>query len=182
MIKSTFPVGYGQHQFFIKCHIFYKKSWEVVKNTRFHSVNMTCRSILVFEISARNAQFLTEIVGSGKNIRFPSVNMTWRSILVFEISARYVQFLVKNIRFHSVNMTCRSILVLRFLLEMFSFCQKSWEVVKNIRFLSVNMTCRPILVFEISTRNVQFSSEILGSGQKHKVSFGKYDMTINSRF
>ena len=70
---------------------------------------------------------------------------------------------------------------LGFLLEMFSFCQESWEVVKNIRFHSVNMTCRSILVFEISARKVQFLSEILGSGQKHKVSFGKYDMAINSR-
>ena len=46
---------------------------------------------------------------------------------------------------------------------------------------SVNMTCRSILVFEISARNVQFLSDILGSGQKHNVSFGKYDMAINSR-
>ena len=65
---------------------------------------------------------------------------------------------------------------------MFSSCQKSWEVVKNIKFLSVNMTCGSILVFEISARNVQFLPEILGSCQKHKVSFGKYAMSINSRF
>ena len=44
------------------------------------------------------------------------------------------------------------------------------------------MTWRSILVFEISARNVQFLPEILGSGQKHKVSFGKYDMSINSCF
>ena len=54
---------------------------------------MTWRSILVFEISARNVQCLPEILGSGQNIRFHSVNMTCRSILVFEISARNVQFL-----------------------------------------------------------------------------------------
>ena len=71
MIKSTFPAGYGQHQFLIKCHIFYKKSWEVVRNTRFHSVNMTCRSILVFEISARNVQFLSDILGSDQKHKVP---------------------------------------------------------------------------------------------------------------
>ena len=53
---------------------------------------------------------------------------------------------------------------------------------QNIRFLSVNMTCRSILVFEISARNMQFLPEILGSGQKHKVSVGKNDMSINSSF
>ena len=84
---------------------------------------------------------------------------------------------VENIRFSSVNMTCQPIHVLRFLLEMFSFCQKSWEVVKNIRFPSVKMTCRSILVFDISARNVQFLPEILRSGQEHTVSLGKYDMS-----
>ena len=79
--------------------------------------------------------------------------MTWRAILVFEISARNVQFLPEIL-----------------------------GIGQNIRIHSVNMTCRSILVFEISARNVQFLPEILGSGQKHNVSFGKYDMSINSRF
>ena len=70
----------------------------------------------------------------------------------------------------------------QFLIKYHIFCQKYWEVVKNKRFPSVNMPCRSILVFEISARNVQFLPEIVGSGQKHKVSFGKYDMSINSRF
>jgi hypothetical protein len=42
---------------------------------------------------------------------------------------------------------------------MFSFCQKSWEVVRNIRFPSVNTTWQSILVFEISARNVPFLPE-----------------------
>ena len=66
MIKSTFPAGYEHHQFLIKYHIFCQESWEVVKNIRFLSINMTCRSIIVFEIPARNAQFLPEILGSGQ--------------------------------------------------------------------------------------------------------------------
>ena len=48
-------------------------------------------------------------------------------------------------------------------------------------YIFMIMAWRSILVFEISARNVQFLPEILGSGQKHKVSFGKYDMSINSR-
>ena len=69
----------------------------------------------------------------------------------------------------------------QFLIKYHIFCLKTWKVVKNIMFPSVKMTCRPILVFAISARNVQFLTEILGSGQKHKVSFGKYDMPTNSR-
>ena len=107
---------------------FSQKSWEVVKNIRFHSVNMTCQSIIVFKIPARNVQFLPEILGSGQ---------------------KHKAFFGK----YDMSINSR---VLVFLLEMLSFCQKSWEAIKNIRFLSVKMTCRSILVFGISSRKVQF--------------------------
>ena len=71
MIKSTFPAGYGHHQFLIKYHILCPESWEVIKNIRLHSVNMTWRSIIVFELFARNVQFLPEILGSGQKHKVP---------------------------------------------------------------------------------------------------------------
>ena len=34
MTQSTFPAGYGYHQFLIKYHIFCQKSWEVIKTLK----------------------------------------------------------------------------------------------------------------------------------------------------
>ena len=66
MIRSTFPTGYGHHQFLIKYHIFCQKSWEVIKTLKvsFGKCDMSINSR--FEISARNRQKLPEIWRRGR--------------------------------------------------------------------------------------------------------------------
>ena len=133
---------------------FCQKSWVVVKNIRFPSVNMTCRSVI--------GSWSDDVTLSIMILYNNKSSLTSPIMLKSTFPAGYGHH--------------------QFLIKYHIFCQKSWKVVKNIRFPSVKMTCRSILVFAISVRNVQFLSEVVGSGQKHKVSFGKYDMPISNRF
>jgi len=74
-------------EMFIVC----QKSWEVIENVGFHSVNMTWRPIIVLRFLLEMFIFCQKSWWVVENVGFLSVNMTWRSIIVFAIFTRNVR-------------------------------------------------------------------------------------------